>query len=65
MCLILFSSRQYDIDTSTEANAAHGFELHFQASPLDSGTAILAHDLGMRVLAFDPGTPRNVVHAAR
>nr|WP_326489708.1 hypothetical protein [Paraburkholderia sp. ZP32-5] len=43
MRMILFSSRQYDSETFTEANAAHGYELHFQESHLDSETAILAH----------------------
>ena len=42
MRMILFSSRQYDSDTFTEANAAHGYELHFQESHLDSETAVLA-----------------------
>lgn len=40
--MILFSSRQYDIDTFNEANAAFGYELHFQESNLDAETAILA-----------------------
>jgi D-lactate dehydrogenase len=42
MRMILFSSRQYDIDTFTEANAAHHYELHFQESHLDAETAVLA-----------------------
>src|SRR5215472_7230242 len=43
MRMILFSSRQYDRDTFTEANASFHYELHFQESYLDSETAILAH----------------------
>jgi D-lactate dehydrogenase len=43
MRMILFSSRPYDRDTFTEANASFHFELHFQESYLDSETAILAH----------------------
>jgi D-lactate dehydrogenase len=42
MRMILFSSRQYDIDTFREANAAFGFDLHFQESRLDDETAVLA-----------------------
>ncbi|PLZ03245.1 hydroxyacid dehydrogenase [Burkholderia sp. WAC0059] len=42
MRIVLFSSRQYDQDTFTEANAAFGFELHFQEAHLDADTAILA-----------------------
>ncbi|MDP9645092.1 2-hydroxyacid dehydrogenase [Paraburkholderia caledonica] len=42
MRIILFSSRQYDIDTFTGANSRHGYELHFQESHLDSETAVLA-----------------------
>lgn len=45
MRMILFSSRQYDIDTFNAANAAHaafGFDLHFQESHLDADTAVLA-----------------------
>ena len=42
MRMILFSSRQYDIDTFNEANAAFGYELHVQESNLDAETAILA-----------------------
>lgn len=42
MRIILFSSRQYDSDTFTEANASHRYELHFQESHLDSETAVLA-----------------------
>ena len=42
MRIILFSSRQYDRDTFTEANAMHGYELHFQDSRLDEETAVLA-----------------------
>ncbi|BCF98209.1 hypothetical protein PPGU19_027780 [Paraburkholderia sp. PGU19] len=42
MRMILFSSRQYDIDTFTEANAAFRYELHFQESHLEADTAILA-----------------------
>ena len=44
MRMILFSSREYDSDTFTEANAHHGYELHFQKSHLDTETAILARD---------------------
>jgi D-lactate dehydrogenase len=42
MRVILFSSRQYDIDTFTEANTTHHYELHFQESHLDAETAVLA-----------------------
>jgi D-lactate dehydrogenase len=42
MRMILFSSRQYDIDTFNEANTTFGYELHFQESNLDAETAILA-----------------------
>ncbi|MEW6342774.1 MAG: 2-hydroxyacid dehydrogenase [Pseudomonadota bacterium] len=42
MRMILFSSRQYDCDTFQEANAAYGYELHFQESHLDAETAVLA-----------------------
>jgi D-lactate dehydrogenase len=42
MRMILFSSRQYDVETFTEANAAHRYELHFQESHLNSETAVLA-----------------------
>jgi len=42
MRMILFSSRQYDRDTFSEANAAFQFELHFQESHLDGDTAVLA-----------------------
>jgi D-lactate dehydrogenase len=42
MRMILFSSRQYDIDTFTEANTAFQYELHFQESHLDADTAVLA-----------------------
>lgn len=42
MRVILFSSRQYDSDTFNEANAAYGYDLHFQESHLDAETAILA-----------------------
>ncbi|TAL98198.1 MAG: 2-hydroxyacid dehydrogenase [Paraburkholderia sp.] len=42
MRMILFSSRQYDIDTFTEAKPAFDFEVHFQESHLDAETAILA-----------------------
>ncbi|MBV8627116.1 MAG: 2-hydroxyacid dehydrogenase [Paraburkholderia sp.] len=42
MRMILFSSRQYDSDTFSEANAAFGYELHFQESHLDAETAVLA-----------------------
>ena len=41
MRMILFSSRQYDIETFTEANAAYRYELHFQESHLEADTAIL------------------------
>ena len=40
--MILFSARQYDIDAFTEANAAFQYELRFQESHLDAGTAVLA-----------------------
>jgi len=43
MRMILFSSRQYDYDTFKEANAAYGYDLHFQESYLDADTAVLAH----------------------
>jgi D-lactate dehydrogenase len=42
MRMILFSSRQYDRDTFQEANATHGFDLHYQESHLDADTAVLA-----------------------
>lgn len=45
MRMILFSSRQYDIDTfdvANATNAAFGFDLHFQESHLDADTAVLA-----------------------
>ncbi len=42
MRIILFSSRQYDCDTFTEANATFGFEQHFQEAHLEPDTAILA-----------------------
>ncbi|WP_345813000.1 2-hydroxyacid dehydrogenase [Paraburkholderia sp. PREW-6R] len=42
MRMILFSTRPYDTDTFTEANAGYGFALHFQESHLDSETAVLA-----------------------
>jgi D-lactate dehydrogenase len=42
MRMILFSSRQYDIDTFTDANAEFRYELHFQESHLEADTAILA-----------------------
>jgi D-lactate dehydrogenase len=42
MRMILSSSRQYDVDTFNEANAAYR-ALHFQESHLDAETAILAH----------------------
>jgi D-lactate dehydrogenase len=41
--VIVFSSRQYDRDAFTEANAAFGYSLQFQESQLDPQTAILAH----------------------
>jgi D-lactate dehydrogenase len=41
--IIVFSSRQYDRDVFTEANAAFGYSLQFQESQLDAQTAILAH----------------------
>jgi D-lactate dehydrogenase len=41
--VIIFSSRQYDRDAFTEANAAFGYSLQFQESQLDAQTAILAH----------------------
>ena len=40
--LILFSSRQYDADTFTQANTAFGVELDFQEAHLDPQTAVLA-----------------------
>ncbi|WP_153041038.1 hypothetical protein [Paraburkholderia monticola] len=64
MRLIRFSNRQYDIDIFTEANAAHGFKRYFQEFAPDSDTAIHAYGLGIRVPAFEPGTPRNVVYVA-
>ncbi|CAG4886273.1 2-hydroxyacid dehydrogenase [Paraburkholderia saeva] len=42
MRMILFSSRQYDVDTFTEAKPAYDFDVHFQESHLDAETAILA-----------------------
>jgi len=42
MRVILFSSRQYDCDTFSEANSSFGYELHFQESHLDAETAVLA-----------------------
>jgi D-lactate dehydrogenase len=39
----VFSSRQYDRDAFTQANAAFGYSLRFQESQLDAQTAILAH----------------------
>ena len=42
MRIILFSSRQYDVDTFNEANASFGFDLHFHDTRLDPDTAILA-----------------------
>jgi D-lactate dehydrogenase len=42
MRMILSSSRQYDVNTFNEANAAYR-ALHFQESHLDAETAILAH----------------------
>jgi D-lactate dehydrogenase len=42
MRMILFSSRQYDLDTFTEANSAFHYELHFQESHLEADTAVLA-----------------------
>jgi D-lactate dehydrogenase len=41
--MIVFSSRQYDLDVFTEANAAFGYSLQFQESQLDEQTAVLAH----------------------
>ena len=41
--MIVFSSRQYDRDVFTKANAAFGYALQFQESQLDAQTAILAH----------------------
>ncbi|MDB5786163.1 MAG: hydroxyacid dehydrogenase [Caballeronia mineralivorans] len=41
--VIVFSSRQYDRDAFTEANAAFAYSLQFQESQLDPQTAILAH----------------------
>lgn len=40
--MILFSARQYDIDTFTDANTAFQYDLHFQESHLDADTAVLA-----------------------
>ncbi|MGF6755019.1 2-hydroxyacid dehydrogenase [Paraburkholderia sp. GAS42] len=42
MRMILFSSRQYDVDTFIEAKPSFDFDVHFQASHLDVETAILA-----------------------
>ncbi|MDE1183431.1 2-hydroxyacid dehydrogenase [Paraburkholderia sp.] len=42
MRMILFSSRQYDIDTFNEANTTYRYDLQFQESHLDADTAILA-----------------------
>lgn len=42
MRMILFSSRQYDIDSFTESNAAFNYELHFHESHLEADTAVLA-----------------------
>ena len=41
--MIVFSSRQYDRDVFTEANAAFGYTLRFQESQLNAQTALLAH----------------------
>jgi D-lactate dehydrogenase len=41
--MIVFSSREYDRDAFTAANAAFGHALQFQESHLDAQTAILAH----------------------
>ncbi len=41
--MIVFSSRQYDRDVFTEANATFGYTLQFQESQLDAQTAVLAH----------------------
>jgi len=42
MRMILFSSRQYDIETFSESNAAYNYELHFHESHLEADTAVLA-----------------------
>jgi D-lactate dehydrogenase len=41
--MIVFSSRQYDRDVFTAANASFGYSLQFQESQLDAQTAVLAH----------------------
>ncbi len=43
MRVIVFSSRQYDVDSFNLANRPFGYRLHFQPSHLDAETAILAH----------------------
>ncbi|MDR5751487.1 MULTISPECIES: 2-hydroxyacid dehydrogenase [unclassified Caballeronia] len=40
--MIVFSSRQYDVDSFNEVNAQYGIELDFQESHLDAETAVLA-----------------------
>ncbi|MEX3686847.1 2-hydroxyacid dehydrogenase [Paraburkholderia sp. BR14312] len=40
--MILFSARQYDVDTFAEANSAFEYELHYQESHLDADTAVIA-----------------------
>lgn len=42
MRIILFSSQNYDRDSFLAANPGHGFELHFQQSPLRPDTVALA-----------------------
>lgn len=42
MRIILFSSQNYDRESFLAANPGHGFELHFQQSPLRPDTAALA-----------------------
>jgi hypothetical protein len=51
----LFSSRQYDIDTFTDANTAFQYPLHFQESHLDADTAVLAN--GYDVVSRSSTTP--------
>jgi D-lactate dehydrogenase len=40
--MIVFSSRQYDVESFNEVNAQYGVELDFQESHLDAETAVLA-----------------------
>jgi len=48
MRIILFSSQNYDRESFLAANPGHGFELHFQQSPLRPDTAALA--MGFEVI---------------